>query len=105
VPPLKVPNEYGSNLVMIYGALPEHISIDAFGTFLEETGLDCQQVLGMAECLGLEVVDEWKRKYEYKKPLYNPSKLNELGTQMYNVHQWYMQAYELGHSDWIGVRV
>jgi hypothetical protein len=24
---------------------------------------------------------------------------------MYNVHQWYMQAYELGHSDWIGVRV
>ena len=56
--------------------------------FFEDTGLTLDQVTGKAPIQNLEV-DTWKT-YKFGKSLYNPTALNELGTQMYLLNKWYM---------------
>ena len=89
MPPLKVPNEYGSNMDFLYGQqLPTEVTAEAFDHFLKETGLDYNQIMGTKVIQSLDEVDEWKKEYVYAKSLYNPSKLSDLG------NQWYMRAYK-----------
>ena len=58
--------------------------------FFEDTGLTLDQLMGKAPIQNLEV-DTWKT-YKFDKSLYNPAALNELGTKMYLLNKWYMQA-------------
>jgi hypothetical protein len=74
-------------------AIPTNVELDDLLNFMNTIGLSMEQVLCREEppaCLNVEVVDEWQREYRYGRSLYNPSKLKELHTQMYKLHEWYM---------------
>ena len=57
----------------------------------------------LAEGPSAPKVDPWK-KFEHEKSLYNPEASGELGTQMYLLNKWYMEAYERGET-FVSVRV
>ena len=63
--------------------------------FYHDTGLNLAQVL--AEGPYAPEVDPYK-KFVAGQSLYNPEKLDELGTQMYLLNKWYMAAYERGEN-------
>jgi hypothetical protein len=79
VPPLLVGNQYGSNMSML-DQIPDDVQMDQFETFIHESGLSWDEVLGIGNVPSLEEVDQWKKEYKYGKSLYNPTKLYELGT-------------------------
>ena len=39
-----------------------------------------------------EVVDQWRARYEPGRSLFNPQRLHELGTQMFAVNKWCIEA-------------
>ncbi|XP_066308224.1 uncharacterized protein [Miscanthus floridulus] len=80
---------------------PEKTDDGPLNAFFQDTGLTLDQLTGKAPIQNLEV-DTWKT-YKYGKSLYNPAALNELGTQMYLLNKWYMQACGRGEQ-WIFVR-
>ena len=98
---LVVANEYGSNIEVYRPDNSGEVSVQALNTFFQDTGLTLDQLTGKAPIQNLEV-DTWKT-YKYGKSLYNPAALNELGTQMYLLNKWYMQACGRGEQ-WIFVR-
>jgi hypothetical protein len=49
-------------------------------------------------------VDIWKKKFVLGQSLYNPQTLGDLGTQMYMLNKWYMQA-STGGDFYVGVRI
>ena len=77
------------------------MSVQDLNAFFELTGLTLDQLTGKAPIQNLEV-DTWKT-YKFGKSPYNPAALNELGTQMYLLNKWYMQACGRGEQ-WIFVR-
>ena len=87
---LVVANEYGSNIEVYRPDNSGEVSVQDLNVFFEQTGLTLDQVMGKAPIQNLEV-DTWKT-YKFGKSLYNPAALNELGTQMYLLNKWYMQA-------------
>ena len=93
--PLVVPNEYGSNLNIL------EVGLDGFHQFYKDTGLDLVAVL--AQVPYAPEVDPY-RKYKQGQSLYNPKKLGELGTQMYLLNQWYMEASK-GRQIFLSVRI
>ena len=94
-PPLVIRNEYDSNLDVL------DINFEDLAQFYEDTGLDLAQVL--AEGPSAPKVDPYK-KFVPGQSLYNPEKLNELGTQMYLLNEWYMSASAVGQI-YISVRI
>ena len=98
---LVVANEYGSNIEVYRPDNSREVSVQDLNAFFEDTGLTLDQLTGKAPIQNLEV-DTWKT-YKYGKSLYNPAALNELGTQMYLLNKWYMQACGRG-EEWRFVR-
>jgi hypothetical protein len=56
VPPLLVGNQYGSNISML-DQIPDDVQMDQFETFVHESGLSWDQVLGIGNVPSLEEVD------------------------------------------------
>jgi hypothetical protein len=105
IPPLVVGNEYGSNLGLMHQAnIPPDVDLDHLGEFLDETGLDLYQMFGDGNIESAAEVDIWKKKFVLGQSLYNPQALSDLGTQMYLLNKWYMQASTSGDFC-VGVRI
>jgi hypothetical protein len=105
VPLLVVGNEYGSNLGLMHQAnIPLDVDLDHLGEFIEETGLDLYQMFGHGNIKSAQEVDLWKKKFVLGQSLYNPETLGDLGTQMYLLNKWYMQASAKGNK-YLGVRI
>lgn len=82
IEPLVINDQYGSNV---------HIPLEQLNDFLADAGLDANQCLLNAPIETAVVVDTWK-KYEYGKPLWNPTEYSKLGTQMFLLNKWYIEA-------------
>ena len=105
VPPLVVSNEYGSNLGLMHQTnIPPDVDLDHLGEFIEEAGLDLYQMFGDRNIESAAEVDIWKKKLVLGQSLYNPQALGDLGTQMYLLNKWYMQA-STGGDFCVGVRI
>ena len=89
VPPLVVDNQYGSNLDLLN--LDEHVSLDQLEESFKGSGLSYAQIFCGVDIPSAIEVETWKI-YAFGKSLYNPTKLTELGMQMYLVNKWYLQA-------------
>ena len=90
VPPLVIRDEYGSNIKQLEGLeIPtdKEVNLEELANFYAMQGYDIADLLYPAA----DVVDTW-RKYEHGKSLWNPEKLSELGTQMYKLNKWYLEA-------------
>ena len=74
------------------------------GEFIDETGLDLYQMFGDGNIESAAEVDIWKKKFVLSQSLYNPQALSDLGTQMYLLNKWYMQASTSGDFC-VGVRI
>ena len=78
--------------------------MDHLGEFIEETGLDLYQMFGDRNIESAAEVDIWKKNFVLGQSLYNPQALCDLGTQMYLLNKWYMQA-STGGDFYVGVRI
>ena len=65
----------------------EEINMGELAQEYAQVGLDITHLL--EEC---PVVDDWQRKFEHGRSLINPDKYKEMGTQMYELNQWYLDA-------------
>ena len=93
-----VGNQYGSNL----GLVPDDYDL---GQFFEDTGLTAHQLFDAnAYIESAPEVDHWQKKFVHGQSLCNPEALRRLGTQMFALHEWYMQACGAGDL-YLGVRV
>jgi hypothetical protein len=50
-------------------------------------------------------IDHYQKTYEYGKSLCNPAALSKLGTQMYLLNKWYLDACGRRADDYICVRI
>jgi hypothetical protein len=102
VPSLFIGNQYGSNLGVLKD-IPGEVPLDQLEAFFKDSGLNLAQMFGGADIPSAPEVDTWKI-YKYAKSLYNPVALSELGTQMYLLNKWYIEA--CGRKEmWIQVRI
>jgi hypothetical protein len=107
VPPLIVPNQYGSNEVLMpkqYLILSE---LDLLEHYFGQSGLNIEDIAAIVGCQTFEkaeVVDQWRARYEPGRSLMNPQHLHELGTQMFAINKWCMEASKRG-DNWISVRI
>ena len=62
------------------------------------------QMFGDENIKSAAEVDIWKKKFVLGQSLYNPQALSDLGTQMYLLNNWYMQASTGGYF-YVGVRI
>jgi hypothetical protein len=84
--------------------IPPDVDLDHLGEFIEETGLDLYQMFGHGNIESAQEVDFWQKKFVLGQSLYNPEALGDLGTQMYLLNKWYMQASAKG-DEYLGVRI
>ena len=93
------------NLGLMHQAnIPPDVDLDRLGEFIEETGLDLYQMFGDGNIESATEVDIWKKNFVLGQSLYNPQALGDLGTQMYLLNKWYMQA-STGGDFCDGVRI
>ena len=102
-------DQYGLNVGIIqrkFGepTLPE---MDSLENYFIESGLPYSMIENIAAGLKFpraEVVDEWRRNFTLGKSQMNPKHLHVLGTQMFAINSWCMEASK-GGVDWISVRI
>jgi hypothetical protein len=104
IPDLVVRNEFGSNNklwdILESMKLPTGIDFD-FGELAQEcakVGIDIVDYLEPAQ-----VVDIW-HKYEHGRSLWNPDKYKDMGTRMYELNQWYLDACKR-NEDYIMLKI
>ena len=102
LPPLVVSNQYGSNLDLL-GIPGGQIVLDQLDDFFKEIGLDINQMLLGGDIPSAQQVNTWKI-FEHGKSLYNLAALSDLGTQMYLLNKWYMEACARKET-WLLVRI
>jgi len=107
VPPLIVPNQYGSNEDL----MPKKSLIlseqDSLEHYFGQSGLNIEDVAAIVGCQTFEkaeVVDQWRARFEIGRSLMNPQHLYELGTQMFAINKWCMEASKRG-DNWISVPI
>jgi hypothetical protein len=105
VPPLVIGNEYGSNIDVLDQQIPADLKIEELEIFFAETGLSLAQMIAGAPIESAPQIDHWQKEYTYGKSLYNPAALSKLGTQMYMLNKWYMEACARKADDYICVRI
>jgi len=70
----------------------------------------CNHVSSIAAIVGrhtfkkAHIVDQWRARYEPGRSLTNPQHLHELGTQMFAINKWCIEASNRG-DNWISVRI
>jgi len=98
IPPLKITNQYGSNQKMMEKPIDKEIDLMELAQFYHDQGLDIGDIFPPAP-----TVDTWQ-KFEVGKSLWNPDTMSKLGTQMYLLNKWYLEACGRGES-FICVRI
>jgi hypothetical protein len=87
--PLVIGNEYGSNIDLLQ--IPQDdgpVDLVQLCNFYATTcGVDIADMVFATA----PVVSSWE-KYEHGRSLWDPEKLNDLGTQMYALNNWYLDA-------------
>jgi hypothetical protein len=81
--------------------------MDSLEKYFIENGLLYSMIQNIAARLEFpraEVVDEWRRNFAPGRSLMNPKHLHVLGTQMFAINNWCMEASKRG-VDWISVRI
>jgi len=105
--PFILPNQYGSNVGRVHRKSGDTTFSDyEIENYFLESGLPFETIVGIAAGLEFpraEVVDEWRRNFEPGRSLMNPKHLHVLGTQMYALNNWCMEASRDGQL-WISVR-
>jgi hypothetical protein len=75
-------------------SVPDDVDLDELAKWMNVTGLSLKQLLGREELTTVkeaEVIDEWRRKYVYGRSLCDPTKVKNLGTQMYKLYEYYLR--------------
>ena len=102
LPPLIVPNEYGSNVNILAQMGGQDIDMAQLGDFLKDANINLEDVL--ADSIPKPQVDPY-RSYKYGQSLFNPkASTSEHGTQMYMLNKWYLEACQR-KEQWILLRI
>ena len=105
VPPLIVPNQYGSNEDLMPKKSLAVSELDSLERYFGQSGLNMEAaIIGCQTFEKAEVVDPWRARYEPGISLFDPQHLHELGTQMFAINKWCIVASKRGEN-WISVRV
>jgi len=107
VPPLIVPNQYGSNEDLMPKQSLILCELDLLEHYFRQTCLnikDIAVIAGRHTFDKAEVVDQWRARYEPGRSLMNPQYLYEIGTQIFAINKWCMEASKRG-DNWISVRI
>jgi hypothetical protein len=81
--------------------------MDSLENYFIESGVLYSMIQNIATRLEFpqaEVVDEWRRNFAPGRSLMNPKHLHVLGTQMFAINSWCMEASK-GGVDWISVQI
>jgi len=95
VPHLIVPNQYGSNEDFMPKKSLALSELDSLDHYFGQSGLNIEDIAANIGCQTFEkaeVVDQWWARYEPGRSLFNPQHLHELGTQMFAINKWFMEA-------------
>ena len=105
VPPLIVPNQYGSNEHLMPKKSLALCEPDSLERYFGQSGLNMEEIAAVIGCQTFEkaeVVDQWRARYEPGKSLFDPQRLHELGTQIFALNKWCIEASKRGEN-WISV--
>jgi len=90
VAPLVIPYEYGSNQKLMELPTDKEINVlDLAGLYFDH-GVDIGSIFEMAPVVG------GYDKFEMGQPLWDPVNYDQLGTQMYLLNKWYIEACKDG---------
>ena len=81
--------------------------LDSLEHYFGQSGLNIEDIAAIAgrhTFEKAEVVDQWRTRYEPGRSLMNPQHLYELGTQMFAMNKWCMEASKRG-DNWISVHI
>ena len=81
--------------------------IDSLENYFIESGLPYSMIENIAAGLEFpraDIVDEWRRIFAPGRILINPKHLHVLGTQMFAINNWCIEASKSG-VNWISVRI
>jgi len=104
---LIVPNQYGSNEDLMLKKSLILYELDSLEHYFGQSGLNIEDIATIVGCQTFEkaeVVDQWRTRYEPDRSLFNPQHLHELGTQIFAINKWCMEASKRG-DNWISVRI
>ena len=107
VPPLIVPNQYGSNEVLMPKKSLVLSELDSLEHYFGQSRLNMEEIAAILGCQTFEkaeVVDQWRARYEPGRSLFDPQRLHELDTQMFAINKWCIEASKSGEN-WISVRI
>ena len=79
--------------------------LDLLEHYFGQSGLNIEDIAAIVGCQTFEkakVVDQWRARYEPSGSLMNPQHLHELGTQIFAINKWCMEASKRG-DNWISV--
>ena len=75
--------------------------LDSFEHYFGQSGLNIKDIAAIAARHTFEkaqVVDQWRAIYESGRSLMNPQHLHELGTQIFTINKWCMEASNRGDN-------
>jgi len=107
MPPLIVPNQYVSNEDLMPKKSLALSELDSLEHYFGQSGLNIEDIAAIIGCQTFEkaeVVDQWRARYKPGRSLFNPQRLYELGTQMFAINKWCIEASK-GGDNWISVRI
>jgi len=90
-----VPNQYGSNEDLMPKKSLALSKLDSLEHYFGQSGINVEDIAIIIGCQTFEkaeVVDPWRARYESGRRLFNPQRLHELGTQMFAINKWCMEA-------------
>ena len=106
---LIVADQYGSNMSVVQtkSGEPTLSEMNSIENYFIESGLPystSENIAAGQEFPRAKVVDEKRRNFTPGKSLMNPKHLHVLGTQMFAINSWCMEASK-GGVDWISVQI
>jgi len=90
-----VPNQYGSDEDLMPKKSLALSELDSLEHYFGQSGLNIEDIVGIIGCQTFEkaeVVDQWRARYGPGRSLFNLQRLHELGTQMFAINKWSMEA-------------
>ena len=89
MPPLIVPNHYGSTEDLMPKKSIVLSELDSLEHYFGQSGLNIEDIAAIIRCQTFEkadVVDQWRARYEPGRSIFNPQRLHELDTQMFAIN-------------------
>jgi len=75
--------------------------LDSLENYFRQSGLNIEDIVAIVGCQTFEkaeVIDKWRARYEPGRSLMIPQHLHELGTQMFVINKWCMEASKRGDN-------